>query len=98
MADCTLNGHLTAKGLSPISIRDQMVRAQMLITRAFMEKCVVFIPDNLFESGNFFGCGVADECSGIGRCARVKRLEEDVEQMHCVAARRGGTVVCQSAR
>jgi hypothetical protein len=26
---------------------------------------------------------------GIGRSARVNRLEEGVEQMHCVAARRG---------
>jgi hypothetical protein len=36
--------------------------------------------------------------SGIRRSARVNRLEEGVEQMDCVAARRGGTFIRQSAR
>jgi hypothetical protein len=33
--------------------------------------------------------GAQSKCSGIGGSARVNRLEEGVEQMHSVAARRG---------
>jgi hypothetical protein len=44
------------------------------------------------------GRGGRDKCRGIGRSAEVSRVEEVIERIHCLAARREGTVVCQSAR
>ena len=38
------------------------------------------------------------KCRGIGRSAGISRVEEVIERIHCLTARRGGTVVCQSAR
>ena len=44
------------------------------------------------------GRGGRVKCRGIGRSAGVSRVEEVIERVHCLTARRRGTVVCQSAR
>jgi hypothetical protein len=50
------------------------------------------------ESSDFVAVGGRGKCRGNGRSAGVSRIEEVIEGIHCLTARRVGTVVCQSAR
>jgi hypothetical protein len=44
------------------------------------------------------GRGGRLKCRGMGRSAGVSRVKEVIEQIDCLTARRGVTVVCQMAR
>jgi hypothetical protein len=59
---------LTAKGLSPISIRDQMVRAQMLVIRALEQGEITRGDKILVVGAGAAGAVAAMTCARCGIC------------------------------
>jgi hypothetical protein len=69
--------------------RNRAPPCQIAADAAFLERLKIRLKGAKGVSQQFSTEKFILRLLGIGRSARVNRLEEGVEQMHCVAARRG---------